>query len=242
MKTTTILLAMLTWIGFCGLPSIGLAKTEIHLFDFSGSLAECRPLLTKNLGQVNASIDDLDKNDRFLFFGYRSQGQPILLAAMAFPNKRGPKGRDIQATRETLRRQLREAIANLDERLQNSGGDTDIIGALNHVLIFAGDQAGTAGPIILHHYSDGIHTSRTGSFKADRYQDYLARLTEQLAAEQLVKPAGIDGLVWHGAVCLENMRVSLQDSAALQSSLRALWSSYLEKEMPSVQPLYLLSY
>ncbi len=233
-------LLLLLLLGF--LPLSAHAKTEVHLVDFSGSISDCQSLMRMNLQEINRSIDALEKNDRFLFFGYRSQGKPVLLAEIQMPQKRGPRDRDLQQARQLLRQQIKKNLASLKQLLKNSGADTDIVGALNHVLLFSGDLAKSDEGVYLYHYSDGIHTSRTGRFDAGHYEDYLRRLNKRLEKSHLVRPVTIDGLSWRGGLCLESMNVPLEDSAFLQSELRSTWLSFLQRETPSLGVEYKLSY
>ena len=157
------------------------------------------------------------------------------------PNKRGPKGKNILEAKQRLMKQIRANLTTLDARMKNSGKDTDIVGALNHILLLLNDLETISRDMVLYHYSDGIHTSRTGSFEARKYKDYLNRLRKRLTQASLVKPTPIKSLNWHGGLCLEAMEIPLQASAQLQSDLRSIWVSYFQKEIPNVQTTYMLN-
>lgn len=241
---TDKLIIMLLIILLCLFPICHSAhsKTLVILSDFSGSVFKCLPLLTKNLGVVNNQIGTLDKNDHFIWLGYRSLGRPVQIAKITFPNRRGPNGRNISQSRLLLKKQIQKSLANLNELLENSGGDTDIVGALNHTLLYLGDLPNNADPVTLIHFSDGIHTSRTGNFRLEKYQDYIQRLEQQLTREHLVKPTHVSTISWYGAVCMENMNIPLQESAALQSQLRTNWDAFLRRELDTGHITYLLTY
>jgi hypothetical protein len=222
--------------------SLAHAKTQIHLMDFSGSLIDCTSMMKTNLEKVNLSIDTLEKGDRFVFWGYRSSGQPFQIADMRMPGKRGPQNRFLLEGRQQVREQIQKSFENLPSILKKSGGDTDIIGALNHVLLAAGELDGEQGIVVLHHYSDGVQTTNTGSFNPDQYKNYLSRLSSRLKQARLVHPPTVSKIVWEGGLCLEEMSLPLEDTALLQSELRRYWVSFLNREMPNVAIEYQFNY
>jgi len=236
------------------MPPICQAKTTIlNLVDISGSLADARDLFRKNMQNMNKGIDLMDKNDHFTILAFRSHGQLWKVVDYQFPKRRGGKNKKIIKARHNLRMKINQGFNTPPTDLKLMGGQTDITGALNLAILRLGDMNGKSNQIKLHVYSDGFQTPSIGTLyhlkniqsypkRKTKMVKYLKALEKKLSSVHLAKPPQLNELVWFGAVDADDLNLLSTDLGYLESNLRRLWVSFLEKELPETRIIYKLKY
>ncbi len=218
------------------------ARSEVYfcLIDISGSISKCQDGFTKNLRVINGLIDRLQKGDRFIAYAYRSSGSLVEVADEKMPSRSGPRNRFLAVGRARIRRAV---VQGLKRALESATGEgTDCVGALNQALLLISDFEQEKDEIVLLHFSDGFQTTGVGSFKPEGYKTYLKRLEKRLARSGLLKQDRVSRLVWFGATCNLNQKLTLNQAAYLKSTIRRTWLKFLVKNMPTTQVRYLLDY
>jgi len=227
-------------ISFAVHPVCAMAKTYFCLIDISGSISECQDGFRKNLMVINQLIDQLQRGDRFMAYAYRSSGSLVEVADGTMPERFGPRNRFMITGRKRIRNAV---VKGLKKALKTAPGQgTDCIGALNQALLIISDTVHDEGEILLFHFSDGFQTTGVGSFKPAKYKSYLKRLEKKVKNTGLLPQEKVSRLLWLGATCNLNKKLTLNQAAYLKSAIRHIWVKFLQKNMPKTQIRYLIEY
>jgi hypothetical protein len=236
MKKITLLI-----ISFClSVNASAFASTIVNIIDISGSTTDCEDTLSKNLAVVNKTIDSLIKNDRFTVVLYSSQ-QPIKAHDYTMPETSGGRNKHILSAREEIRRQLASKLENIfkdSKKLKKVVGEaSDCLGAILYASILTADLENPSKPIVIHHFSDGLHNVNIGKIPQGN-EEYLRLLKEKFAKTNNIPSLHADELVWYGSICKNSG--SLSEIAEFELQLKKIWSDFLKNKVPSMR--YILDY